>query len=43
MIKVDEGKLDCVASEASLRCNSLYTLFFDDYCDYFNDDFDEMA
>lgn len=32
-IEVDEGKLDDVASEASLRCNILYTLSFNDYCD----------
>lgn len=32
-IEVDEGKLDDVASEASLRCNILYTLAFHDYCD----------
>lgn len=39
-IEVDEEKFDYVASEASMRCNILYTLFFDDYCDYFDDDFD---
>lgn len=39
-IKVDEEKLDYVASEASMRCDTLYTLFFDGYCDYFDDDFD---
>lgn len=33
MIEVDEKKLDDVASEASLRCNILYTLAFHDYCD----------
>ena len=32
-IEVDEEKLDDVASEASLRCNILYTLAFHDYCD----------
>lgn len=40
MIEVNEKKLDCVATEASMRCNILYTLFFDDYCDYFDDDFE---
>lgn len=33
MIEVDEEKLDDVASEASLRCNILYTLAFHDYCE----------
>lgn len=33
MIEVNERKLDDVASEASLRCNILYTLAFHDYCD----------
>lgn len=32
-IEVDEEKLDNVTSEASLRCNILYTLTFHDYCD----------
>lgn len=32
-IEVDEEKLDNVTSEASLRCNILYTLAFHDYCD----------
>ena len=32
-IEVDEGKLDDVASEASLRCTILYTYAFHDYCD----------
>lgn len=32
-IEVDEEKLDNVISEASLRCNILYTLAFHDYCD----------
>lgn len=33
MIEVNERKLDDVASEASLRCNILYTLASHDYCD----------
>lgn len=37
-IEVDEEKLDYVASEASMRCNILYTLFFDDYCYYFDNE-----
>lgn len=32
-IEVDEEKLDNVTSEASIRCNILYTLAFHDYCD----------
>ena len=31
--EVDEERLDDVVSEASVRCNILYTLAFHDYCD----------